>query len=235
MALLNALQSAAIRLVGRKPSVFFSSTEQFESEMVDLANEAASDITSYQDWNSLVSVANFTGDGTITSFDMPAGYDRMMLTAEVQDLANWVWGYQHVPSVNDFLIAQARELGPYPGIWCIFDDKFNFYPAPPAGQLASFPYINKNYALGSDGTQKAAFTKDDDEFRIPGGERLLTLWLVWRWRENKKLDATGDQENFVKAIDDLSAKDKGSRVYRSRPSRIRGRFYYAWPGTLGGV
>lgn len=237
MTVLQAMQSAAIRLVGNRPSVFFSSTEQFQQEIVDLVNEAATDIVKYNDWQSLVSVANLTGDGVITSFDIETsapGYDRMMLTAEVQDLNNWVWGYQHVPSLNDFLMVQARELGPYPGIWTIFDNKFQFYPPPPAGQLATFPYISKNYALGSDAVTKPAFTKDDDEFRIPGGERLLTMWLVWRWRENKKMDSTGDQENFIKAIDELAAKDKGSRVYRFGSTRVPGRFYPAYPWTLGG-
>lgn len=235
MTVLAAMQSAAIRLVGSRPSVFFSSTDQFQQELVDLVNEAATDIVKYNDWQSLISVANFTGDGTIASFATPDGYDRMMLTAEVQDLNNWVWGYQHVPSINDFLWVKARELGPYPGIWTIYDDQFQFYPPPPAGQLATFPYISKNYALGSDAVTKPAFTKDDDEFRIPGGERLLTMWLVWRWRENKKMDSTGDQENFVKAIDEMAAKDKGSRVYRSGTSRIQGRFYPAYPYSLGGL
>lgn len=234
MTVLTALQSASLRLIGRKPSVFFSSQELFEQQLVDWVNEAAVDIMRYQDWQSLISVANFTGDGIITAFDEPDGYDRMMLTADVQDLNNWVWGYQHVPSLNDFLWLQARGFGPYPGVWCIFDDKFNFYPAPPAGQLATFPYINKNYAKGSDLVSKAAFTKDDDTFRIPGGERLLTLWIVWRWRENEKLDYTGDQENFMKALDELASKDKGARVYRSGTSRLRGNFRTAWPYTLGG-
>lgn len=233
MTVLNAMQSAAIKILGRKPAVFFSSTEQFEQEIVDLLNEAAADIVKYQDWQSLVSIANFTGDGTVSAFDTPDGYDRMMLTAEIQDLNNYVWGYRHAESMDQFLYLKARGFGPYPGIWLVYDDQFNFYPAPPAGQLATFPYISNKYARASDGSTKASFTKDDDEFRISGGERLLTLWLVWRWRENKKIDATGDQENFVKALDELASKDRGSRVMRSRTSRIRGNFYTAWPYQLG--
>lgn len=235
MTILSAMKSASLRLVGYQPSVFFSSGEQFEQEIADLINEAAADIVRYQDWQSLVSIANLTGDGVISAFDIPDGYDRMMLTAEVQDLNNWVWGYQNVNSLNEFLFLQASGWGPYPGIWSIFDNKFNFHPAPPAGQLATFPYVSKNYALDANGATKDAFTKDDDAFRLNGGERLLTLWLVWRWRENKKLDATGDQENFIKAIDELAAKDRGSRVYRSRVRTTWGNTRLAYPGILGGV
>lgn len=235
MTVLTAMQSAAMRLVGYRPSVFFGSNDTTEQELVDLLNESAIDIVRYTDWQSLISVANFTGNGTDTAFPFPAGYDRMVLTADVQDTNNWVWGYRHVSSLNEYIWLQARGWGPYPGIWSIFNNQFNFYPAPPAGQLATFPYISKNYAVAADNTTKDAFTRDDDSFIIPGGERLLTLWLVWRWRENKKLDATGDQENFVKALDEIAAKDRGSRVHRSRALTNFGNTRLAYPYTLGGV
>lgn len=231
MTILAAMQSAAVRLVGYRPSVFFSSQENFEQEIVDLVNEAAIDICKYTDWQSLISVANFTGDGVTEAFDMPDGYDRMMLTASIQDPSNWVWGYCNAESLDSFLWMKDRGWGPYPGVWTIYDDQFNFYPAPSGG--AQFPYINKNYAKGSNNIAKSAFTADDDTFRIPQGERLLTLWLVWRWRENKKLDATGDMENFTKAIDELAAKDRGSRVQRSGTSRQWGNTRVAWPYLLG--
>src|SRR5690606_36932267 len=180
------MQSAAMRLVGQRPSVFFSSSEQTELELVDLINEAAIDIARYTDWQGLVSIANLTGDGVSEEFALPDGYDRMMLTADVQDLNNWVWGYRRADSIDQFLWMKARGWGPFPGTWIISDNKFQLYPAPAAGQLATFPYISKNYARGDDGTPKPEFTADTDTFAINGGERLLTLWLVWRWRENKK-------------------------------------------------
>jgi hypothetical protein len=231
MTILAAMQSAAIKLVGYRPSVFFSSQEQFEQEIVDLIKEAAADISKYNDWQSLVSVKNFVGDGVTESFDIPAGYDRMMLTASIQDPNNWVWGYNYAGSIDDFLWMKDRGWGPYPGVWTIYGDQFNFYPAPSGG--AQFPYITKYIAKGSDGSLKDSFTDDNDEFRIRDGERLLTLWLVWRWRENKKMDATGDMENFTKAIDELAAKDRGSRVYRSGTSRNWGNTRIAWPYLLG--
>ncbi len=233
MTILSVMQSAALRLVGYKPSVFFASSETFESEIVDLINEAAEDIVDYQDWQALITQATLTGDGTTEAFNLPEGYSRMMLTADVQDTNNYVWGYQAVNSVDEYIWMKARGWGPYPGVWSIFNNQFNFYPVPAAGQLAVFPYISKNYAKSQDGTFKPAFTADTDEFRINGAERLLTLWLVWRWRENKKLDATGDQENFAKALDELAAKDRGSRVIRSRSRSVWGNVRTAWPYQLG--
>lgn len=231
MTILAAMQSAAIRLVGYRPSVFFSSQQQFEQEIVDLVKEAAADIVKYTDWQALIEVNNFVGDNVATSFPLPDDYDRMMLTAGIQDPDNWVWGYANANSLDEFLWMKDRGWGPYPGVWTIYGNQFQFYPAPSGG--AQFPYITKNYAKSADGSVKDAFTADDDDFRINGGERLLTLWLVWRWRENKKMDATGDEENFVKAIDEVAAKDRGSRVYRSGTSRNWGNTRVAWPYLLG--
>src|SRR3546814_14673647 len=72
-----------------------------------------------------------------------------------------------------------------------------------------------------------------DTFLLP--ERLLTLGLVWRWRENKNLDATGDQEAFIKALDEYAAKDKGSRVIRSRSRLSLPGPHIDWPYELGGL
>ena len=233
MSILTAMQKAAIRLVGYSPSVFFGSSDQFEPEIVDLINEGAKEILDYQDWQSLIKIATLTGDGTAEEFAFPADYEKMMLTADIQDPENWVFGYRRSRSLDDFIWMKARGWGPFPGVWTMYQNKFQFYPAPAAGQEAVFPYISKHYAIDAGGSTKAEFTQDTDTFAIEGAERLLTLFLVWRWRENKKLDATGDEENFAKALSDLAAKDGGSKVYRSRVSRLYGNIGLAWPYQLG--
>src|SRR3546814_5064934 len=50
--------------------------------------------------------------------------------------------------------------------------------------------------------------------------RVITLGLVWRWREMKKLNFAGDQEAFTKALDEYASKDAGSKVIR-----YGGRFF----------
>lgn len=231
MTILAAMQSAAMRLMGHRPSVFFGSQDKFTMEIADLVNEVAQDVVKSHDWQALKRIQTMTGDGTSDEFAFPADYDRMLLTAEMQDLTNWAWGYCHITDINDFMYQEASGFGPYPGGWIIYGDAFHFSPAPPAGQTASYPYISNAYAM-SGGSPASAFTGDGDQFLLP--ERLLTLGLIWRWRENKKLDFTGDQEAFAKAIDEYSAKDAGARAYRSNSRRSLGRTRTAWPWTLGG-
>lgn len=231
MTVQSALQSAALRVIGRKPTTFFGASGNFEQEACDWANEVAADIAKYQDWQALVSVATITGDGVTGEFDLPTDYDRMMLSGSVQDMDGWAWGYCPFDNINQFLYAEERGFGAAPGGWVIYGDKIRFSPVPAIGQNATFPYISKYYARATDTTPKAQFTNDADTFALP--ERLLTLGVVWRWRENKKLDASGDQEAFVKALDEYGSKDKGARPIRRRQARWTAGTHPAWPWELG--
>jgi len=233
MSVLRAMQSAAIRLVGYKPSVFFASSEQFEQEIVDLANEVARDICEYHDWQALTKIETLTGDGVQEVFPLPTDYSRQLLDSDIQDLQNWVWGYQHMTNINDFIFLRARGFGIVPGAWILYNDELNFYPAPETGNSASYPYVSKNYARGASGNLKEEFTEDTDEFIIRKGEDLLTLGLVWRWRENKKLDYTGDQEAFTMKLEEMASRDKGSSIIR-HGRRLRGlNTAWAYPFSLG--
>lgn len=231
MTILSALQSAAIRLMGQRPPAFFGSAGKFEMELCDLANEVAADILAYHEWQALVRIASINGNGTTSEYALPSDYDRMLQSAQVSDLKSWAWGYGYYADINAFIQDKERGWGVHPGGWIIYDNKIRFAPAPQAGSKASYPYISKNYARAKNNAPKAQFTADDDTFLLP--ERLLTLGLVWRWREQKKLDASGDQEAFIKALDEVAGKDKGARIIRSKASSSFPGAHLAWPGELG--
>lgn len=232
MTVLSAMQSAAVRLLGQKPDTFFGAAPNlvFQMELTDLVNEVATDIMKSNDWQALTRVHSLTGDGETAAFPLPDDYDRMLVRTELQDPTNWAWGYAQAADINTFLALEARDFNATPGAWIIYGDEMRFSPAP-AGD-AQYPYVSKYYARDTATLQtKAAFTADADECLLP--ERLLTLGLVWRWRENKKLDYSGDQEAFTKAIGEYAAKDKGSRSFRRSGGRSMRGTYPAWPGTLG--
>lgn len=233
MTVLAAMQSAAVKLQGRRPDTFFGAAQgnTFELELTDLVNEVAQDILKSHDWQALTKIATLVGDGSTEAFDLPADYDRMLVKSNVVDPVNWVWGYSAAYDINEFLYLKERRFSLIPGIWIIYGGEMQFTPAP-AGN-AQFPYISKNIVRdNTTALLKDSFTADSDEFLLP--ERLLMLGLVWRWRENKKLDYTGDQEAFTKAISEYAAKDRGSRIIRrDRRWRIPGTSS-AWPWPLGG-
>lgn len=229
MAILSAMQSAALMLIGRKPTGFFGVAEKFEAEIADLINEVAEDVARYQDWQSLQTSATITGNGVTTDFNLPADYSRMLKDSEIQSASFRFWGYFRYDNINDFDRDRALGFRASPGGWIITGDKLRFNPAPTG--ISSYPYITANWAKSAGGTAKPQFDADDDTFVLP--ERLLKLGLIWRWREMKKLDASGDQEAFIRALDEYAASDGGSRVYRYNGRRSFPGTHTAWPWPLG--
>lgn len=234
MTVLSAMQSAAMRVISRRPPQFFGATNgTFEQEFCDLVNEVAKDIAASHAWQKLIKVHTLTGDGITETFPMPADYDRQLVMSDVQDFDNWAWGYRRVMDINEFLYMRARGFEPAPGVWTIYGGEMQFTPPPSDGTTASYPYISNLIVRDNTDNPKSEFDQNSDTFVLP--ERLLTLGLVWRWRENKKLDYTGDQDAFVKALSEYAGRDAGSRVYGTRRLGWRGNFSRAYPWTLGPV
>lgn len=232
MTVLSAVQSAAIRVIGRKPSSIYSASDTFALEMADLANEVAADIAKSHDWQALIKVHTLTGDGATDAFSLPSDYARMLIRSDILDTENFAWGFTRVLDINDFLWIKQRELQALPGSWILYGNQFQFVPPPAAGAEAEFPYIDKNYAQAAPaGTLKPAFTADTDVFRL--SERLLTLGLVWKWRQNKRLDSGDDEANFAKAFAEESGRDKGARIYTTGPARFPASVTLAYPFPLG--
>lgn len=232
MTFLSACQAASIRLIGRKPATFFSSTERFEQEIVDLANEVAKSIAQENDWQALIRTYTVNGDGVTKDFDLPDDYDRMLLDSDIYDATNWAWGYQRITRYDEWLWLQVRNFAIItPGYWTLFENQLKFLPAPADDAHGMFLYISNQIVKDQNGDPKTSFTTDNDAFVID--ERLLTLGVIWRWKEQKKLDYGTDQANFDQLFSQLSGKDSGARPIRT-PSRRwpvgqRGRWAYPWP------
>lgn len=232
MTVLNACQSALVRMIGRKPSTVFSSTEQTVVEVADLVTEVAIDIMKGHDWQALTKVHPITGDGAATTFPLPADYDRMVMGQGVADANSWLWGYSRVPDMDTWMqIQNGFYLGVVsPGWWMLLGGQFQFQPAPASGAVARVPYVSNNFALNKDGLPKATFSADTDTFLLD--ERLLTLGLIWRWRAQKRLEYAEDMQTYEIALSQVQARDKGPMVIRSRVGRT-GNLHTGWPWPLG--
>ena len=234
MTVLSALQSASVRLIGRKPTTFFSSTNKFELEIVDLANEVAKSISEDHDWQGLMKGHEIVGDGTTTAFPLPSDYSRQLLDSNLYSATNWAWGYQRVLRYDEWLYLQVRNYTMItPGWWILLDDQIQFLPAPKDGDQARFVYVSNQIVTDTNGNPKASFTADTDNFAL--NERLLTLGVIWKWREQKRLDYASDQANFDALFSELSTRDPGAKPIATAGRRWPGaRFRMAYPWALGG-
>lgn len=227
MTVLTAAQSAGVRLLGRKPSSLFSTTDAFAMELADLANEAAADIAKAREWQKLKKLATMTGDGATIAFNLPDDYDRMLKKGQVHS-KNWqTANYCKVRDEDEWIYIQQTAITGTPGRWIILGGKFNVYPAIAVGEEAKFYYIS-NKVVGGTAT---TFTTDGDTFVLP--ERLLTLSLIWRWRAQKRMDYAEDMANYEIAVSQEYASDKGTTVLKSGSQRVPSAAALAYPGVLG--
>lgn len=230
MSILPAMQSAAVRLVGRKPSTFFATQNQFEMEIADLVTETARDIAKTHDWQALLKQATLTGDGTTTSFSLPLDYDRMMLKGEVHSKSWATWRFTPARDLDQLMDFQSGLSVLNPGIWTMLGGKMEFYPAPASGETPKFYYVSKNFATSAGDAPQDSFQKDDDKFLLD--DRLLTLGLLWRWKAQKGMEYAELMASYEKALAEDIGRDKGARILAVGRGRMRGDVSIAYPGTI---
>lgn len=230
MTIGTAIAKAALRVTGDRLGSAFSNTAQIAVELCDLANEVAADIAESHQWQGLTRIGSFTGDGVQTSFPRPADYDRMLIGGGLQRQGSWLWNYRHVPSVQEWLHIQNGAFVGIRNAWIILGDQFQFNPAPTG--VTNFPYLSNLYARAENGDLKAEFDQDDDTFVLD--EKLLTLGMIWRYREQKGLEYAEDMMNYEAALSQRQVRDAGPSVIR----RYNGAGQWAnartaWPFELG--
>ncbi len=215
MTVLTAIKAAVLRTTGVAVTNIYGSTAQIAIEMADLADEVAKDIMLSQDWRALTKVATITGTGA-ENYALPSDFDRMLLSAEVDDAATWFWGYEPFGSVNDWMRFRSGTYAVQsPGGWILLGGEIQFYPAPTGN--AQFPYISNLVVRSEADAEQTGFLADTDTFVLD--ERLLTLGLIWRWLSQKGLDYSEALATYELALERAQARDKGPRLLRT-PSRM---------------
>lgn len=230
MTIAAAISRAALRVTGDRLGSVFSNNAQIAVELSDLANEVAQDIAESHQWQALTKIAQLTGDGSQTAFPLPSDYNRMLIGGGIQKQGSWLWSYRHVPSVEEWLHLQNSGFVGYRNAWILLGGQLQFNPAPTG--VAQFPYIRNTIVRAEDGTLKREFDRDDDEFVLD--ERLITLALIWRWREQKGLEYAEDMANYEKALSERQVRDAGPSVIRRySATNLYGNTRVAWPWELG--
>jgi len=231
MTVKDALTSAASRIMGVRPTVFFSSTNALEGDLAELVNAVAKDIIKSHDWRVLTKLCTLTGDGMSEAFNLPDDYDRMQKGSSLQSASTPLYRYQPCVDPDEWLTLKMRHGVSLPGKWIKFGGQIHIMPQPALGQEVKFFYQSNDYSVDEGGVAKARFDRDNDSFVLDEG--LLTLGLVWRYRQQKRLDFTDDQALFEKAFNELAGGDKGARVFAEGRSPLRSNASTAFPEVLG--
>jgi hypothetical protein len=225
MTLLTAVQSAAIRLVGRKPASVFSSTDKFSLEMQDLATETAVAIAKAHDWRRLTKKHTITGNDVTVAHPLPSDFDRMPLSSNLYSTRSQL-PLARARDLDEWIEFEITPVVGYPGYWIINLGNVEILPALATGEEVKFYYITNQIVSGN----KTGFTTDADTFVL--SERLLTLGLIWRWRAQKRLEYSEDLRNYELAFQEEAGRDKGSRVISVGRARVPVGVDVAYPGQI---
>lgn len=208
-----------------------SSTEQEHIELAAMANEMGAMIARAAEWNVLTRLQTMTGDGTDTDFALPSDYDRMVESSGMLS-SNWPGSkLRHVTDRTEWLHNLLVPRNPAPADWTLLGGEVHFNPALADDETVKFYYVSNQFATAADLSNQAAFTADDDSFRL--NERTLRLGIIWKWRASKGYPSDGDYQDYQEALAQDIARDKGPReIVIGRRSFPRG-VSIAWPGVLG--
>ena len=199
-------------------------------EMVALAHEMAQRIAyDYRDWTQLRATATFTGDGVTTAFDLPADYQRMLLTANVWRSNNTQQPTTFVPDPDKWMQRRADAAADSAwGEWTMMGGQMHIFPALSDGETATFMYLSKNCIALNGGGYGDTFANDADSFVL--GDRILRLGMIWQWKAQKGAPYAEDMGTYGVALDYLMGHDSPAPIIVGRtPISAATRASYPWP------
>ena len=199
-------------------------------EMLALANEMAQRIAyDNRDWTKLRTMATFTGDGTTTTFPLPANYKRMLLTSNVWRSTSTQSPMLFVSDSDEWMQRRASNASDWAwGEWTMLGGNMVIYPAMPVGQTATFGYLDKNCIGLASGGRGDVFMSDDDTFTLD--ERVLKLGMIWQWKAQKGASYAEDMGTYGDALGYAMGHDSPAPIILGRkPISASAAVAYPWP------
>lgn len=209
MSLLTLCQQAFVRIGLPSPSAVMTATDSQTLRVLAFANEEGQELAARWAWQGLQREANFTTvaaeqQGTLASV---CGPDYGWIVNET------IWNRtQRRPIFGPKSQAewQALKAAFVNGPWYQYRIRQNailFTPIPAAGDQCYFEWISKYWVITSTGGGSSTWTNDADTTYLD--ERLLTLGIVWRWKQAKGFDYAEDFAKYERAVADAIARDGG--------------------------
>lgn len=232
MTALSIIQNAARRLVISVPSAVFSSVDDEVIQMRELMNQEGKELAR-KPWTDLLREQTFTTVAqAVQTSAVPSDFgfyvnDTMFDRTENRKL---------VGPLNSFEW-QREKAGP---VFTSVYHAFRFRggdllvtPDPTAGNTVAYEYVTSQWAETSGGSGLSSMTADTDVARI--NEELITLGVMWRFKQAKGLDYAEEFRTYQMELDKYFGQDGGSPVLTMGSNLLQKRFYPAnikegsWP------
>ena len=212
MSLLTIIQDACIEVGIAKPVAIVGNVDSNIVQMLGLLNREGKELVKGREGQILPDVQREVSHTTLAA----------ELQGDLEDIADS--DYKNIISDSMWNISSTQRVfpikneaewrrrvaltstSPFPRFRVRLNPTTNkkalyLFPAPAAGQTLEFAYVSKFWcrdAAGGQGLER--FVADDDEGIV--SEEVLTLGVIWRWKEKKGLDYAEDFRMYENAVKD---------------------------------
>lgn len=205
MTLATMCQSAARQLNVGVPTAFVSNTaDDTAGLLLRLASEEGFSLMRRCPWQVLQAEQTFT---TVAADEqtnaLPTDYDRMIPeTMFNRGTRRRVAGPL---SPDQWQQAKATLVTYVNPTFRIRGDAILMSPNPPEGETIAYEYISKNFCKSAAGVTQADWAADSDVGRLDEG--LMTLGLIWRFKQVKGLAYAEDLAMYERRVTDAEMRD----------------------------
>ena len=229
--ILNIIKEACPHIGLKQPTAVFASTTQEHIELAELANDCAHDLMECYEWEALITLATYTGDGSTIEYSLSSDFDRFP-----EDMSIWSSALEtpltHIVDLNQWLGLEVQSFDFVINAWIKFNEKIHIKPALASGVTAQYYYVSNLVVNPDAGTAATDFSDDSDTFLL--SDRLLKHNIIWRWKKKKGLEYAEELATFEELKSRLIAKDKGSRTLTIGQPRFPKGLQVAYPQTISG-
>lgn len=204
MSLATLCQAAARQLNVAVPTAFVSSTDETAALLLRLATEEGVSLMRRYPWQAITAEHTFTtvaADEQTSS--IPTDFDRMLPeTMFNRGTRRRVAGPLSAEEWQQTKATLVTYVNP---TFRLRGGTILMSPNPPAGETIAYEYVSKNFCASAGGTAQADWVADSDVGRLDEG--LMTLGLVWRFRQVKGLSYAEDMQLYERRVSDAEMRD----------------------------
>lgn len=209
MSLLTIIQTVCNRVGVASPVSATGSTDQQIVQMIALANEEGEELAERYPWQALQTEATFVTlaaelQGTVASI-ATNGF-RYILNDTIWNRTQQRPMYGSLTPSDWQLLKSSSVNGPFQE-YRIKGGSLYLLPAPPAGETCAFEYISGNWCQSSGLTKQSAWAMDSDTGILD--EKLMTVGVIWRWKQAKGLDYAEDFRKYEIRVYEAMNRDAG--------------------------
>lgn len=235
MTLLTICQGAALRSnFGQIPNQAYSSTDPNVLQLVAFAQDTGRELVERYSWNGLKMLANITGDGNSTLFNLPSDWMRLCPSDKSPMGALISLARPTIPligPVNDEWLNQMKALPAYPAypVWRIVNGELEIWPALASGEVVQFWYFSKAWINGyTTGTAQQYWSNDNDTSILD--EDIIMKGTIWRWKRAKGLDYAEEFREYQLSLERNAGQQDNERIVSTSDYTINPDNF--WPGQM---